>query len=58
MNDPLEVNIGGLFELENSSIRPEYVAAGLAIEQVNSQGFIPGVRLTLFANDTKVILRS
>ncbi|CAD5116182.1 DgyrCDS5099 [Dimorphilus gyrociliatus] len=53
INGILEVNIAGLFELENSTIRPEFVAAGLAIQQVNKKGFIPGVRLSLFANDTK-----
>lgn len=53
-NGVLNVNIGGLFELENSTTKPEFIAANLAIDHVNKGEFVPGVRLSLFENDTKV----
>ncbi|CAD5120252.1 DgyrCDS8822 [Dimorphilus gyrociliatus] len=52
-NGLLKVNIGGLFELENSTSKPEFIAANLAIDHVNKGGFVPGIRLSLFENDTK-----
>ena len=57
---PVMLHIGGLFELTSRSGDPnprgvsELEAAKLAIRHINQQRFVPGYRVVLLHNDTKV----
>ncbi len=58
-NGLLNIYIGGLFELSETTAgitygQSELAAAQLAIRHINQQGTLPGYKLHMFYNDTKV----